>query len=379
MSQKLSPGEAAQGNPNQTQTDPTKTKNCASPVEYHPTLVDSPFFLVSVLRQLQDRWREPIPRLPKELFLEARNLPVTEMLPWYRNLPNQVRLLFEKPQPSRVKLTSQPIEVRNIWQDYQWQPSSLLNSVLFHALVVAALTIPFVLTRPKPVTADAGTFSRLYFSPADVPALQRAGKQSHGGGGGGDRSPTPASRGRLPRFARLQLVPPSAIAYVATPKLAVTPTLIGPPELLLPQMQAQVNWGDPNGPISAPSNGPGWRGGIGDGDKGGVGIGEGPSYGPDDGPYSPGIGGVTAPKPVYSPAPSYSEDARKAKLQGTVMLSLVVDAHGNPTDIHVVRSLGMGLDESAIEKTRTWRFTPGTRNGVPVTVRVVLEVTFRLF
>ena len=61
------------------------------------------------------------------------------------------------------------------------------------------------------------------------------------------------------------------------------------------------------------------------------------------------------------------------------MLSLVVDAHGNPTDIYVVRSLGMGLDENAIEKTRTWKFTPGARNGVPVPVRVILEVSFRLF
>ena len=380
MSQKLSPGEAAQGNPNQAQTDPTKARNCASPVEYHPTLIDSPFFLVSLLHQLRDRWREPIPHLSRELFRDAVPLPVTEMLPWYRNLPNQVRLMFEKPKAPRVHVTSQPIEVRKIWQDYQWQPSSLLNSVLFHALVVAALTIPFIMTRPKPVMSDSGTFSRIYFSPADVPALQGAGNPPHGGGGGGDRSLTPASRGRLPRFARQQLVSPSAITYIVTPKLPVTPTVIGPPDLMLPQMQMQMNWGDPNGQDAPASNGRGRNGGIGDGDNGGVGNKKGPGYGPgDDGAYSPGVGGVTAPKPIYNPAPNYSEEARKAKLQGTVMLSLVVDAHGNPTDIHVVKSLGMGLDESAMEKTRTWKFTPGTRNGVPVPVLMVLEVTFRLF
>lgn len=165
-----------------------------------------------------------------------------------------------------------------------------------------------------------------------------------------------------------------------TPQLPVTPTLIGPPDMTLPQMQVQLNWGDPNGPIAPDSNGRGRNGGIGDGEDGGVGNHKGPSFGPDDGVgYSPGVGGVTAPKPIYDPAPYYSEEARKAKLQGIVTLSLVVDAHGNPTDIRVVRPLGMGLDENAIETARTWRFTPGTQNRVPVPVRVVLEVTFRLF
>jgi protein TonB len=363
------------------QSDPTKAKISTSKADYHPTLVDSPFFLVSLLLQLQDRWRDPIPRMPKESIHESSPLPVTEMLPWYRNLPNQVRMWFEKPQPPRVPVTALPVEVRNIWQDFRWQPGSLLNSVLLHALVIAVLTIPFVMTRPKPVGADAGTFTRLYFSPADVPALAMAEKQLHGGGGGGDQSLTPASRGRLPRLARQQLAPPSARTGVVTPMLPVTPTLIGPPDLKLPQMQVQlINWGDPNGPIAPASDGRGRNGGIGDGEDDGVGNRKGPGYGPDDGGgYTPGVGGVTAPKPIYDPAPNYSEEARKAKLQGTVMLSLVVDTHGNPTDVRVVRSLGMGLDENAVQMARTWRFTPGTRNGVPVPVRVVLEVTFRLF
>jgi TonB family protein len=119
---------------------------------------------------------------------------------------------------------------------------------------------------------------------------------------------------------------------------------------------------------------------MGDGEDGGDGNGKGPGFGPDDvGGFSPGVGGVTAPKPIFSPAPNYSDEARKAKLQGSVTISMVVDVHGKPAHIHVVRSLGMGLDENAVEKAGEWRFTPGTRNGVPVPVQVVLEVTFRLF
>jgi protein TonB len=90
-------------------------------------------------------------------------------------------------------------------------------------------------------------------------------------------------------------------------------------------------------------------------------------------------GGVSAPKEIFAPSPDYSEAARKAKFQGEVVLSLVVDAQGNPTDIHVVKPLGMGLDEKAVEKVRTWKFIPGKRNGIPVPVRVLLDVTFRLF
>ena len=88
---------------------------------------------------------------------------------------------------------------------------------------------------------------------------------------------------------------------------------------------------------------------------------------------------MSAPKEIYAPSPDYSEAARKAKFQGEVVLSLVVDAQGNPTDIHVVKPLGMGLDEKAVEKVRTWKFIPGKRNGIPVPVRVLLDVTFRLF
>jgi TonB family protein len=90
-------------------------------------------------------------------------------------------------------------------------------------------------------------------------------------------------------------------------------------------------------------------------------------------------GGVTAPIPLFKPEPPYSEEARKAKHQGTVTLLIVVGPQGTVTHAQVVRSLGMGLDEKARETVLTWQFRPGTRNGVPVAVRVFVEVSFRLF
>ncbi len=93
--------------------------------------------------------------------------------------------------------------------------------------------------------------------------------------------------------------------------------------------------------------------------------------------YSVG-GSVSAPIPVYKPEPTYTEEARKAKYQGTIVLWIVVDSQGNVTDCRVAKPLGLGLDEKAVETVRTWKFKPALRNGVPVSVRATVEVSFRL-
>jgi TonB family protein len=89
-------------------------------------------------------------------------------------------------------------------------------------------------------------------------------------------------------------------------------------------------------------------------------------------------GNVSAPTVIYAPDPEYSEQARKARYQGKVVLWMIISAEGQPRDIRVARSLGMGLDEAAIETVRTWRFKPAMRDGRPVAVQVNVEVTFRL-
>ena len=97
---------------------------------------------------------------------------------------------------------------------------------------------------------------------------------------------------------------------------------------------------------------------------------------------TPGVfrigGGVSAPQPIFKVEPEYSEEARAAGFQGTVLMSLVVDAEGAPTQIRVVRSLGMGLDEKAVEAVGKWKFRPGMKDGKPVAVFVNVEVNFRL-
>jgi TonB family protein len=143
------------------------------------------------------------------------------------------------------------------------------------------------------------------------------------------------------------------------------------------------NMGDPLSKLGIPSNGTGMGGGIGNGIGTGVGPGRGPGFGPGSGggfgggAYRIG-GGVTAPSILMKVEPEYSEEARKAKWQGTVQLSLVVDDQGRPQSIKVTRSLGLGLDQKAIEAVEKWRFRPGMKDGKPVPVMATIEVNFRL-
>lgn len=88
--------------------------------------------------------------------------------------------------------------------------------------------------------------------------------------------------------------------------------------------------------------------------------------------------GVSAPRPTYDPNPEYSEQARNLGYDGTCVVWLVVDANGLPRDIRVVRALGMGLDDKALEAVRQWRFTPAMKGDTPVAVQINVEVTFHL-
>lgn len=350
---------------------------------YHLTFVDTPNVFVSAFRQIRDLWREPKITVPQKYYRGEARLPITEMRPWYRDLPDLFQALFEKPKAPPIPLTSQPVEVPEIWQDYQQQPASWVNSVLVHVVALSALVLPFVIERMLTPAKAATKYSLVDISPY-LSQLTGPDEKTGGGGGGGDRSPTPASKGAVPKFAKTQLAPPMAVLPNLDPKLAVQPTLVGPPELKLPQMAMNAPWGDPQGVAGPASNGPGFGGGIGSGEGTGIGSGRGGGLGPGEGggfgggAYSVG-GSVTAPIPIYKPEPPYSEEARKAKYQGTVVVLIIVDTQGSVTDARVVKPLGLGLDEKALDTVRTWKFKPGMRNGIPVPVRVMIEVSFRLF
>lgn len=87
---------------------------------------------------------------------------------------------------------------------------------------------------------------------------------------------------------------------------------------------------------------------------------------------------LAAPVPIHRADPEYTEEARNAKIEGAVLIHMVIDENGVPTDPKVVRSLDKGLDEKAIEAVKQWRFKPGLKDGKPVPVSANIEVNFRL-
>jgi protein TonB len=201
----------------------------------------------------------------------------------------------------------------------------------------------------------------------------------HNGGGGGDFDPLPATRGSPPRASLdPQIVPPTVMQPTQMPKLAAEETVVIAPDIKYPK-GGQV--GDPISLFtSGLSNGPGGPGGIGKGCCDGIGDSTGPHVGSGPpGIYPAGRGGVSVPEVIYNPEPTFSEEARKSKTQGIVLLMIVVGKDGKPYDIRVRQSLGMGLDEKAIEAVNRWRFRPATLNGQPVTTQIAVEVNFRLY
>ena len=295
--------------------------------------------------------------------------------PWYKSFWQNVKDAINPPKLPPLELTSQPVAVKDIWGLYGRQKKSFVVSTGFQVLVVAAAFWVFSIPAVQKTMLRGAAVFLPDLAPADV-------KINKGGGGGGNRSPLPASKGALPKVAPRQFTPPSAVIQNPNPKLTMDPTILAPPEVQMPNVNMS-QYGDPLAKLGPPSNGPGYGGGIGSGHGGGVGPCGGGGYGPgSDGGFGGGAfkvgNGVTAPIVLYKKDPEYSEEARKAKYQGTVVLYIEVDPSGRAVNPKVVRSLGLGLDEKALEAVRQWKFKPGYKDGRPVTVAATIEVNFRL-
>ena len=290
---------------------------------------------------------------------------------------------FPKKLPPLV-LTSKPVPVKDIWGFYNYKKHGATVSTLTHIVVLSAILLGTYYLGKKVVAEKQKETITLVAPSMDIPPIKPARTQSGGGGGGGDRDKFQAPKGTIPKPAMEQITPPAIVVRNDHPKLAVEPTVVMPPQVKL-AMNAP-NLGNPTAaiPSGPPSNGTGSGGGIGSGSGGGIGVGTGPGVGEGrGGGIGGGVfrvgGGVSAPKAIYAPDPEYSEEARKAKYQGVCVLSLIVGPDGKPRDIHVARSLGLGLDEKAIEAVNQWKFEPAQKDGKAVAVAISVEVTFRLY
>lgn len=248
-------------------------------------------------------------------------------------------------------------------------------SLLTHAGILAALA--FVATHPqvRKILTEAPLFQpseKITFArPADLatPSASLGRK-----GGGGDNNSIPATHGFLPPHSSVQLISPRLPDTLSHP-LPVAVTILdadAPPDVTsignvgLPWMANDTK----SGGLGHWGIGAGNDGGAGDLDGSGDGVGDGGVAGH----------GITTPACVVCPYPIYTDEARHVKAQGTVTLRVLVGADGRAAQIRVVRGVGYGLEERAVETVRGWKFTPArdaSRRNVPAWV--IIEAVFRLF
>jgi TonB family protein len=273
----------------------------------------------------------------------------------------------------------------------------LVGSAVVHTLMLGAFVFLLGVAPAVPRQPIRLDTTRLVFLP--LPG------EGGGGGGGGLKQPAPPPRATLAgtNTARSPVItrrvdkgPESKPRPAATPEPAPKPADPPPPETKpapAPPVVAPVatvaaddrdRAGLPDATTTAPdSHGSGSDGGAGSGKGAGLGEGDGSGIGPGSGggtgggPYRPGSG-ITPPSLLREVKPDYTEDARLRGINGDVELEIVVRSDGSVGDVHLLRGLGAGLDQRAIDAVKKWRFAPARRFGTPVDVIVEVAVEFRI-
>ncbi len=190
------------------------------------------------------------------------------------------------------------------------------------------------------------------------------------GGGGGQKGLSAVTKGTPPKFSERQVIVPKAPPMIE-PKIRMEPTIVVEKDVKMVSTVPQI--GVANSPLLGMSMGNGSGTGLGSGNGAGIGPGLGGNIG---GGLRQVGGGVSAPVPIFEPQPEFSEEARKTKTGGTVLVDLWVDVDGKPSHVHVLQGIGMGLDEKAMEAVKQYRFKPAMENGKQVVVEMNIVVTF---
>lgn len=265
--------------------------------------------------------------------------------------------------------------------------SSALHATAFGVIILLSTLGAFQPVLSRESTMATVTPVRLVFTAQPGPG--------GGGGGGGTRQPLPPPKAKLKGTAQVSspvpvrqppppVAPPKIPIEVSRPPLRAE-TL---PPIIAPVVSVASDARDRIGvlnetPVETESRGPGSGGGVGTGTGVGVGEGDGSGIGPGSGggfgggPYRPGSG-IGPPRLLREVKPSYTEEARRAGVNGEVVLEIVVRRDGSVGDVRVLQRLGSGLDERAIDAVRQWRFDPARRQGVAVDVIVEVSVEFKL-
>jgi protein TonB len=251
-------------------------------------------------------------------------------------------------------------------------------SLITHAAVFGAIALLLANTKgvSKPPFSGESTPLGPYTPSAHLIRSLTSAHPSEGGGRSGDQNPIPATKGNLPPLSSIVLVRPT-LPQNEHPHLPEPPTIFDPSAT--PVLTPTDNIGLPWMPDDTNSPGPGRNHGIGSKDGTTMGDkGDGPAgYNNQNSLYKPA---AVQPACAYCPYPTYTDEARHSKVQGGVTLQVLVGADGRAQDIRIIKGIGFGLDERAMETVRGWKFIPardGARHAVAAWVTV--EAVFRLF
>jgi len=293
----------------------------------------------------------------------AFGAPVEEQPIWV-GLYESIRDALFPPHLPPLELTSTPIPVpdRMAVKPNPWAygiSTGVNLAVLGILIFLGVKTIVNAVIAPKLTDATK----------VDIPEFKAPKLDVAAGGGGGSPDKMEAIKGRIP---------PRMQNPEITPKIeAPVPSIDVQKEIIIPDNPTLPNFGQSNSSnVTLGSLGNGRGMGVGNGSGNGYGPGEGGNIG--GGLYQVG-GGVSAPVVIHSVDPEFSDEARRAKYQGICLISVIVDAQGNPQNPRVVRALGMGLDEKAIEAIRQFKFKPAMKGKTPVAVMITVEINFRLY
>jgi protein TonB len=287
----------------------------------------------------------------------------------FASLVSSFRDLYLPTKLPPLVLESKPVAVPDRMA-VKRSPASTAVAVGAHVVII--LLILWIVAQHVVTAAPPKLTMTQIMAPPIPPPI--APKTEQIGGGGGQHDLAPVTQGHLPKLAQEQIVPPKAPPTIA-PKLAVDPAVVVQKDLKMAD-NTMPNIGAPSSTLNGFSMGNGNGTGLGSGS--GSGIGPGSNGNTGGGVYHIG-GSVKPPSVLTSVDPEFSEEARKAKFSGNVQVYLIVDEKGMPTHVRVVRGVGMGLDEKAVEAVRQYRFKPGMKDGKPVAVDLYIDVNFQIF
>ncbi|HTQ95735.1 MAG TPA: energy transducer TonB [Candidatus Acidoferrum sp.] len=294
---------------------------------------------------------------------------------WLSRVAENISLVIHSPRFHSTSANGAPIHFDAIELSAKKSGAQTVSAGM-HVIVIV-LFVLFAVYAPKPRNVRLATaLGPSHSLPPYYPPVQDTNTGSlRKRGGSGDEEQAPAKAGNFAPFSSMPLAPPRLNRNLDVP-MPVPPAILDPNAAA--SVNTETNLGIPWMKTDTDSAGPG-KGhniGAGKGNSMGDSDGDGEGAGDDPGQYGPASSQVTC---LYCPQPPYTDEARKVKLQGKVLIRVLVGTDGRAQRIQVLQGLGLGLEERTVETVKGWKFSPARgANKQAIPAWVTIETRFQL-